>query len=126
EEQIDLNIDSPVTREFFRDSLQFLAEKNAAIIRLDAFAYATKKPGTNCFFVEPEVWELLEFTRDLLAPSGVEILPEIHEHYTIQLKLAERGYWVYDFALPMLLLYSLYSGRNERLLHWLRICPRKQ
>ena len=126
EEQIDLNIDSPVTREFFRDSLQFLADKNAAIIRLDAFAYATKKPGTNCFFVEPEVWELLEFTRDLLAPSGVEILPEIHEHYTIQLKLAERGYWVYDFALPMLLLYSLYSGRNERLLHWLRICPRKQ
>ncbi len=126
EEQIDLNIDSAVTRQFFRDTLSFLAEQNAAIIRLDAFAYATKKLGTNCFFVEPEVWELLEFTRDVLAPCGVEILPEIHEHYTIQLKLAEKGYWVYDFALPMLLLYSLYSGRNERLVHWLQICPRKQ
>jgi len=126
EEQIDLNVDSPTTREFFRESLEFLAQQNAAIIRLDAFAYATKKPGTNCFFVEPEVWELLEFTADVLAPLGVEILPEIHEHYTIQLKLAERGYWVYDFALPMLLLHALYTGRNERLLNWLRICPRKQ
>ena len=126
EEQIDLDVNSKVTRDFIRDSLLFLAEKKAAIVRLDAFAYATKKLGTNCFFVEPEVWELLEFTRDVLAPQGVEILPEIHEHYTIQLKLAERGYWVYDFALPMLLLYSLYTGRNERLLNWLRICPRKQ
>lgn len=126
EEQIDLNVDSPVTREFIRDSLAFLAQKKAAVIRLDAFAYATKKPGTNCFFVEPEVWELLEFTRDVLAPYGVEILPEIHEHYTLQLKLAERGYWVYDFALPMLLLYSLYTGTNQRLLNWLRLCPRKQ
>ena len=126
EEQIDLNVDSQVTRDFIRDSLAFLAEKNAAIIRLDAFAYATKKLGTNCFFVEPEVWELLEFTQEVLAPYNVEILPEIHEHYTIQLKLAERGYWVYDFALPMLLLYSLYFGKNERLLNWLRICPRKQ
>lgn len=33
---------------------------------------------------------------------------------------------MYDFALPMLLLYSLYSGSNKRLLHWLQICPRRQ
>ena len=126
EEQIDLNVNSEVTREFIRDSLSFLAQNNAAIIRLDAFAYAIKKLGTNCFFVEPEVWELLEFARDVLKPYDVEILPEIHEHYTIQLELAKRGYWVYDFSLPMLLLYSLYSGDNQRLLHWLRICPHKQ
>lgn len=73
EEQIDLNVDSQVTRDFIRDSLTFLAQKNAAIIRLDAFAYATKKLGTNCFFVEPEVWELLEFTQEVLAPYNVEI-----------------------------------------------------
>ena len=125
-EQIDLNVNAPVTWDFIRDTLTFLAQKNTAIIRLDAFAYATKKAGTNCFFVEPEVWELLEFARSILAPYNVEILPEIHEHYTIQLRLAEKGYWVYDFALPMLLLYSLYSGSNKRLLHWLQICPRRQ
>lgn len=126
EEQIDLDVNAEVTKEFIRSSLGFLAQNGGSIIRLDAFAYAIKKLGTSCFFVEPEVWDLLEFSADILKPYGVEILPEIHEHYTIQLKLAERGYWVYDFALPMLLLYSLYSGDNRRLVHWLGICPRKQ
>ena len=28
------------------------------------------------------MWELLEFARDTLKPYNVEILPEIHEHYT--------------------------------------------
>ena len=72
------------------------------------------------------MWELLEFTQEVLSRYNVEILPEIHEHYTIQLKLAERGYWVYDFALPMLLLYSLYFGKNERLLNWLPHLPAQQ
>lgn len=61
-----------------------------------------------------------------LRESGTEMLPEIHENYTIQLKMAEKGYWVYDFALPMLLLHGLLSGRTDRLIHWLNICPRKQ
>ncbi len=126
EEQIDLNLDSKVTRDFIKDSLIFLVEHGAKIIRLDAFAYASKKIGTNCFFVEHDVWDLLEYAEDILKPYNVAILPEIHEHYTIQLKLAEKGYWVYDFALPMLLLYSLYSGSTEKLKNWLRICPRKQ
>ena len=76
--------------------------------------------------MEPEVWDVLDWTRQLLASRGVEVLPEIHEHYTIQLKLAERGYWVYDFALPMLLLHAIYLGTSSRLIEWLRICPRKQ
>jgi sucrose phosphorylase len=126
EEQIDLNLSTETTRQFVAENLRGLSRKGAAIIRLDAFAYAVKKPGTSCFFVEPEVWELLDFTRSVLSPYGVAILPEIHEHYSMQLKLAEKGYWVYDFALPMLLLYSLYSGSNQRLIHWLQICPRKQ
>jgi sucrose phosphorylase len=53
-------------------------------------------------------------------------IPEMHEHYTLQLKLAEQGYWVYDFALPMLLLHALYTGETADLVHWLQICPRKQ
>lgn len=126
EEQIDLNVRTAVTKKFIKDSLTCLAQKGAAIIRLDAFAYAVKKMGTNCFFIVPDVWELLEEARSILAPYGVEILPEIHEHYSIQLKLAEKGHWVYDFALPMLLLYTLYNGTNKRLIHWLKKCPRKQ
>ena len=126
DEQIDLNVRTEIGKGFIRDSLIFLAEKGAGLIRLDAFAYAIKKLGSNCFFVEPEVWELLEFVTSILKPYGVEILPEIHEHYSIQLKLAEKGYWVYDFALPMLLLHALYSGTNQKVVKWLQNCPRKQ
>lgn len=125
EEQIDLNVYHERTKQFMKDNLEFLAKRGASIIRLDAFAYATKKPGTDCFFLEPDTWEMLDEIQEILEPLGCDILPEIHEHYTIQLKLAERGYWVYDFALPMLVLHALYSGRTDRLSHWLKIAPRK-
>ncbi|BCG61532.1 sucrose phosphorylase [Paenibacillus sp. URB8-2] len=126
EEQIDLNLYTETTKQFVREQLRGLAERGASIIRLDAFAYATKKPGTSCFFIEPDTWEMLDEVKAILEPYGTELLPEIHEHYSIQLKLADKGYWVYDFALPMLVLHALYSGKAERLTHWLNICPRKQ
>ena len=125
-EQIDIDVRSKVTKEFIRKTLCGMCERGAKIIRLDAFAYAMKKPDTNCFFVEPDIWELLDWIESIVKPYGVEILPEIHEHYTIALKMAEKGYWVYDFALPMLLLHALYTGRTDRLSHWLSICPKKQ
>ncbi|WP_322924577.1 sucrose phosphorylase [Paenibacillus campi] len=126
EQQIDLDVTTETTRRFIRDHLNFLAEQGASVIRLDAFAYANKKIGTNCFFVEPDIWEMLKYAADLTEAHGVEVLPEIHEHYSIQLKIAEQGYYVYDFALPMLVLHALYSGQTNRLAHWLHICPRKQ
>lgn len=126
DEQIDLNQKSPRVRELTARFLRFLCEKGARMIRLDAFAYATKRPGTNCFFLEPDVWELLTYAHETVRPYGADILPEIHEHYTTQLKLAGRGYWVYDFALPMLLLQAVFDGYSGNLKRWLSICPRKQ
>ncbi|ERJ11842.1 sucrose phosphorylase [Haloplasma contractile] len=126
EEQIDLDVTTDTTKQFVIDNLSFLAKHGANFIRLDAFAYAIKKPDTSCFFIEPGVWELLDECQAILKPMGVEMLPEIHEHYTIQLNMAKKGCWVYDFALPMLVLYSLFSGKNNRLINWLNICPRKQ
>ncbi|MDF2614972.1 MAG: sucrose phosphorylase [Clostridia bacterium] len=126
EEQIDLDVRKQVTLEFIKENLKFLCEKGASIIRLDAFAYATKKEGTDCFFVEPDTWEILTYCSDIVKEYGVAILPEIHEHYTIQMKIADKDYYVYDFALPMLVLHALYSGTNKRLIKWLKICPRKQ
>lgn len=126
EEQIDINCKAETAKKFIRDNLTGLCEHGAALIRLDAFAYATKKAGTSCFFIEPEVWELLEECADIVKPYGVALLPEIHEHYTMQTKIAEKDYYVYDFALPMLLINAIYYGRTEYLKHWLTICPRKQ
>lgn len=126
EEQLDLNIKSEVVRDFIKESLEFLAEKGASIIRLDAFAYAIKKAGTSCFFIEPDIWELLDYCKEILAEKNVEILPEIHEHYSIQLKIAEKGHPVYDFSLPMLLLHSIYSSTSKRLRAWLKKAPANQ
>jgi sucrose phosphorylase len=126
EEQIDINCYSETGKIFLKENLEYLARRGIAIIRLDAFAYATKKRDTNCFFVEPDVWNLLNDSEQILKPFDVAILPEIHEHYMIQLKIAKRGYYVYDFALPMLLIHALYYGQAKYLKNWLSICPRKQ
>ena len=126
EEQIDINVASDTAKRFIRDNLQTLAGHGASVIRLDAFAYATKKAGTSCFFIEPDVWDILKECTDILEPEGVEILPEIHEHYTMPLKIAEKGYYVYDFALPMLLLNALYYGNTEYLADWLEKSPAHQ
>lgn len=125
-EQIDLDIRKKVTQEFIKKTLNQLIEHGADIIRLDAFAYAVKKLDTNDFFVEPEIWDLLAQVRDDIAAKGAMILPEIHEHYSMPFKIAKHGYFIYDFALPMVTLYSLYSGKSERLAHWLKMCPMKQ
>lgn len=103
-----------------------LIKHGADIIRLDAFAYAVKKLDTNDFFVEPEIWDLLKQVQDDIADEGATILPEIHEHYSMPFKIAKHGYFIYDFALPMVTLYSLYSGKSNRLAAWLKKCPMKQ
>jgi sucrose phosphorylase len=44
----------------------------------------------------------------------------------MQLKIAEKGFYVYDFALPMLMIHALYYGQSTYLKNWLNICPKKQ
>ena len=126
EEQIDLNMDSKAAREFIKETLISMCKNGASIIRLDAFAYAIKKPGTSCFFIEPEMWDLLYEIQDIVSEYGVDILPEIHEHYTIQHKISQKGFWIYDFALPVLVLHALYSGKGENLKRWLDMSPMRQ
>ena len=126
EEQIDLDVNKAIVKEFIRETIKDMASHGCSLIRLDAFAYAVKKLDTNDFFVEPEIWDLLDEVRAEAARYQVELLPEIHEHYSIQMKIADHDYFVYDFALPMVVLYSLYSGKSNRLANWLKMSPMKQ
>ncbi|EKZ0425469.1 sucrose phosphorylase [Enterococcus faecalis] len=126
EEQIDLDVTKEVVKEFIRETIKDMANHGCSLIRLDAFAYAIKKLDTNDFFVEPDIWELLDEVRQEAAKYDIELLPEIHEHYSIQMKIANHDYYIYDFALPMVTLYSLYSGKSERLANWLKMSPMKQ
>jgi len=124
--QIDLNLKSKKTRLLLADFLHFLCSRNIKTIRLDAIGYVTKNPGTSCFFIEPDIWEVLDFVKKITDSYKIELLPEVHEHYSLQLKLAEKGYRVYDFALPMLVLHAIYENNARFLKKWLTICPEKQ
>lgn len=124
-EQIDIDPFAGATQDYYARNLGRITE-HVPLVRFDAFAYASKVPGSSCFFVEPTIWEVLDIGMKPLREAGAEMLPEIHENFTIQMKMAQKGYWVYDFALPMLLLHGLHFGVTDRLIHWLNICPRKQ
>ncbi|MBE6172586.1 MAG: sucrose phosphorylase [Enterococcus faecium] len=126
EEQIDLDVTKDIVKDFIRETIKDMAAHGCSLIRLDAFAYAIKKIDTNDFFVEPDIWELLDMVRQEAAKYDVELLPEIHEHYTIQHKIADHDFFIYDFALPMVTLYAIYSGKTNRLANWLRQSPMKQ
>jgi sucrose phosphorylase len=54
-EQVDIDAFSPLGSKFIEDQLAALCAHGCGLIRLDAFGYTTKRKGTNCFFVEPEV-----------------------------------------------------------------------
>lgn len=126
EEQIDLDVTKEKTKSFIRSTLKDMCRHGASVIRLDAFAYAVKKADTSCFFIEPDIWELLYEIEEIVREEQAEILPEIHEHYTIPMKIAEKGFWIYDFALPVLTLHALYNHTGEYLKRWLEMCPMKQ
>lgn len=126
DEQMDLNLESETAWKYVEQTLRFLMNHGLSQLRLDAFAFATKKAGTSCFFLEPEIWEMMGRIQKILDEKNIPMLPEIHDHYTVQLNLANHGYAVYDFVLPVMLLHTLYTGNAERLKHWLTICPKNQ
>ena len=125
-EQIDLDINSDATRQLLTDFFSNFGNNNIKTVRLDAVAYVTKKPGTTCFFNEPEIYQFLGWLADLANQNGITLLPEVHAHYTIQNKLAERGFWIYDFILPYLVLETIFYQDCTKLCEYLKIRPSKQ
>lgn len=125
-EQIDLDINSPITRQLITKFLSNFSKNKVKIVRLDAVGYVVKKPRTSCFFVEPEIYEFLDWVTDLASSMGIEILPEVHAHHKTQYKLGEQGYWIYDFILPYMVLDTLFNKSSERLYTYLNNRPEKQ
>ncbi len=118
--QMDLNIRSEKVWEHYDRTLRQLSDYGAAIVRLDAFAYAPKTVGERNFLNEPGTWDLLEKVRELADKYNVQLLPEIHASYgekTYEL-VASKGYMVYDFFLPGLLIDALYKGDATVLGRW--------
>jgi len=125
-EQIDLDINSALTKKLLTDFMVNFSKQNIKIVRLDAVGYVIKKMGTSCFFVEPEIHQFMEWITDLANSLDIELLPEVHSHYSIQNKLSEKGHWIYDFILPYYILETLINHSGEELCEYLRVRPHKQ
>ena len=125
-EQIDLDINSEKVRQLFTDIFKNFKEQQIKIVRLDAVGYIIKKLGTSCFFVEPEIYEFLDWIMELARSLNIELLPEVHAHYSIQYKLAAHGCFIYDFILPYRILDTIINKSSADLCEYLKTRPHKQ
>ena len=125
-EQIDLDVTSAATRSLISGWLQFFAEQGVRMVRLDAVGYVVKKAGTSCFMVEPEIYEFLDWITGVARSLRLVVLPEVHDRYPTHERLAERGFWTYDFVLPGLVLQALETGDAHRLAAHLARSPDRQ
>jgi sucrose phosphorylase len=120
--QVDIDVQHQCGREYLDTILQRFSAAGIRMIRLDAAGYAIKKPGTSCFML-PETFEFIGAFAAQARALGMEVLVEIHSHYRRQIEIAARVDWVYDFALPPLLLHALEFRTAVRLKEWIRIRP---
>ncbi|MDF1763619.1 MAG: sucrose phosphorylase, partial [Oleibacter sp.] len=124
EQQIDLNYNAEITYELMEKYIAFLADKGVKLFRLDAFGYTTKRIGSSCFLVEPEVYRILDWVNSVAQRYGAACLPEVHDHTSYQYAIGRRDMHPYGFALPPLVLFSLLDANSVYLKNWLRMCPR--
>ena len=123
DKQLDINVESPVGHEYLTSILEQFARAGVREIRLDAAGYAIKRRGTSCFML-PETFEFIAALSSQANDHGIATLVEIHSHYRTQIEIASQVGRVYDFALPPLVLHSLYTSDAEPLKRWLTISPR--
>jgi sucrose phosphorylase len=121
--QVDINLHSRQGWEYVENIVSIFANQGISVVRLDAVGYAYKKRGTSCFMLPETVGFINELSR-IIKSNGMEVLVEIHSHYRQQIAIARQVDWVYDFALPPLILHALFKGTFCYLKKWLAISPR--
>ncbi|MBO5303320.1 MAG: hypothetical protein J6A92_04665 [Lachnospiraceae bacterium] len=120
--QMDLNLSNEKVWMFYQEVFAKLAAYGASIVRLDAFAYASKEVGKRNFLNEPDTWETLERIQTIADKYQVKLLPEIHASYEegIYKKLNEKGYMNYDFFTPGLLIDAIENKDVTYLVRWIQ------
>ena len=118
--QMDLNARSEGVWAFYDATLKNLHDFGAKLVRLDAFAYLHKEPGMTNFFNKPGTWDYLERLRQIATKYDLTLLPEIHAEYgtSLHAEVADKGFPVYDFFLPGLVIDALDRGTTSALLRW--------
>ena len=120
--QIDLNLANPTARAYLDRVLTTLAQGGVSMVRLDAVGYAIKSAGTSSFMT-PQTFTFIDTLTARARELGVQVLVEIHAHFERQIAIGSLVDRVYDFALPPLLLHSLFTGDAAPLHRWLDVRP---
>lgn len=119
--QMDLNAQSEEVWNFYDETLKKLRDHGGRLVRLDAFAYLHKEPGEVNFFNKPGTWEYLGRLKQIAKKYDLILLPEIHSEYGNGLheEVAAKGFPIYDFFFPGLVIQALEHGTNSHLLQWI-------
>ncbi|GET22656.1 sucrose phosphorylase [Prolixibacter denitrificans] len=121
--QIDIDVNSEPGKAYLESILDTFQQAGIRMIRLDAAGYAIKLPGTSCFMID-KTFEFIESLTQKARKRGMNVLVEIHSHYKTQISIAEKVDYIYDFALPVLVLDTLFHKSATNLKNWLRMSPR--
>jgi sucrose phosphorylase len=121
-QQIDLNLAHRAGQAYLDRVLAAMTDGGVSMVRLDAVGYAVKTAGTSSFMT-PQTFSFIEDLTGRARARGAEVLVEIHSHFERQVAIAARVDRVYDFALPPLLLHTLYTGDTAALRRWLDVRP---
>ena len=121
-QQLDIDVHHPQGRAYLDGILDAFAANGVNMVRLDAVGYAVKKPGTSCFML-PETFDFIAEFAARAKALGIEVLVEVHSYYTRQIEIAKKVDWVYDFALPPLVLHALFNKTSTPLKRWIGMRP---
>jgi len=123
QDQIDLNYKNPNVLMRVIEILLMYVRHGADIIRLDAVTYLWAEPGTPCIHLD-QTHQIVKLFRDVLnvvAPH-VALITETNVPHDENISYFGNGYdeaqMVYNFALPPLVLYTLYREDASALTEW--------
>lgn len=121
-EQIDIDLRTDEAWTYLVEVLDALTGAGVTELRLDAVGYTGKAPGTDCFMTDA-TRRYTERISALAHERGARVLLEVHGHYTQQIEISRTVDYVYDFALPPLVLHALHAHDLDPLARWLDVRP---
>ncbi len=122
-DQIDINFANEDVLLEIIDVILFYTGKGARVIRMDAIGHIWKKLRTSCINLKEThyIIQLIRAILDEIFPDTL-LLTQTNVPHKENISYFGNGYnevqLVYQFALPLLILHTFYTGDASRLLEW--------